>query len=183
MSWNPNNNAVVHVHCCLDGVSVSCSRGSERLSRWSRAKLTPHASSWLYPSKSRYLCLSNFSRSGMVKVTEAQQTSPHLPAMLVCYWLSIMSPICCSNPILSGDWRKAEKKTRTRYVVSVSWWKKLEASLTENSSPRCRDRKVWKWLFSTAEFFSPLLSLIANNQVSRYEEIIMFLYKTPLLVD
>lgn len=80
---------------------------SRQLSWWSRspagwAKLTPHASSWLYPSKSRY-------QSGIVKVMKAQQSGPLRSALLVWYWFSITSPICSSNPIVSGDWSKAEQ--------------------------------------------------------------------------
>lgn len=53
---------------------------------------------------------------GISKVMETQQLSSHnSSALLACYWFSIMSPLCRSNPIVSGDWGKPEwKLTCTR---------------------------------------------------------------------
>lgn len=82
-----------------------CQR-SEQWSWWSPAgwaKLTVRASSWLYLSKFRY-------NVGIWKVMKTQQLSSQCSALLACYWFSIMSPICCSNPIVSGDWSKAEQR-------------------------------------------------------------------------
>lgn len=51
----------------------------------------------------------------VVKVMKAQRSSPQHSARLPCYWFSIMSPVCYSNPVVSGDWSKAEQKGAYMY--------------------------------------------------------------------
>lgn len=91
---------------CSVRVFARCCQRSEHWSWRSPpgwAKLTVRASPWLYLSKFRYAV-------GIWKVMKTRQLSSQCSALLACYWFSIMSPICCSNPIVSGDWSKAEQR-------------------------------------------------------------------------
>jgi len=88
------------------------------------------------------LCAYLTSQSGIVGVMAAQQTGSERPALLLCYWFSIMSPVCCSNLIVSGDGNKAEQKGNL-CVMSVSWSQNLwEPPWLNNSQHRCHCQMV-----------------------------------------
>lgn len=148
----------LRVKLSLVWVSVSHSQGSEQLSWWSRspaglAKLTPHASSWLYPSKPRYM-------SGIAKVMKAQQFSP-----LHC-WPAIDSLLCLQSAAVIQYYLGTEaKQTKEEPICCICLLVIETVGAFLNTFQPCYGEMVWKLLYSTVEIAVPHLSLTAKNQV------------------